>query len=53
MTMMLHYHIDNYICQSWSIDSNFDWFVVYYLGQRVNNNENRVIVITIPVSKEW
>lgn len=37
--VILHYHVDNHFCQSRSIDINFNWFVVHYFGQAVNNNE--------------
>ena len=38
--MILHHHVDYYFCQFWSIDSDFNWFVMYHLDQTVNNNKN-------------
>ena len=47
--MMSHYHNDNYFRQPWSIDGDFDWFVVYHFGQAVDNDKNRVIALTLLV----
>ena len=35
---MSQHHLDNYFSQFQSIDDDFDWFVVYYFGQTVNND---------------
>lgn len=46
---MSYYYVDNYFRQFWSIKSDFDWFIIYYFGQAVDNNKNWVIAIVFPV----
>lgn len=50
-TIILYYHIDNYVCKSWSTNNNFNWLVVYYFGLTIDNNENKVVVITFLVNR--
>lgn len=38
--VVLHYYIDNFLRKAQSIDDNFNWFVVHYLCQTVNNDKN-------------
>ena len=51
--MISHHHINNYFRQSLSIDSNFDWLIVHYFGQTIDNDKNWVIAITFLVGKQW
>ena len=32
-----------------SIHSDFDWFIVHHFNQIVNNNKNRIIVVSFLV----
>ena len=42
-------HIYDDFCKSLSIDGDFVWLVVYYLGQLVNNDKNRVVAVALLV----
>lgn len=39
-TVLLHYHINNHFCKFWNIDVDFNWLVIYYFGEVVNNDKN-------------
>lgn len=47
--MVLHHHIDNYLSKSLTIDGNFNWIVIDYFDQVIDNYKNRVVVITFLV----
>lgn len=49
---MLQHHVNNYFYQSWNIDGDFNLFVVYHFGQTFDNDENQVIAIALPVSRQ-
>ena len=38
--MILHHHVDNHFRKSWSIAGNFDWLIMHYFSQMVDNDEN-------------
>ena len=50
---MPNYHVYDDFRQSRSINSNFDWLVVYHFSQLVDNDENRVVAIAFPVREQW
>ena len=39
-TIILYNHVNNHFRQFWSINGDFDWFVIYHLGQTVDNDWN-------------
>lgn len=49
--LMSYYYVNNYFCQSQSINDDFDQFVIHYFGQLVDNDKNQVIVVTFLVSR--
>ena len=49
---MPNYHIYDNFRQFRSINSDFDWLVVYHLGQLVDNDKNRVVAIALQVRKQ-
>ena len=51
--MILHQHVNNHLCPSCSINSNFDWLVMHHVGQAINNDKNQVITMVFPVSRKW
>ena len=51
--VMSNHHINNYFRQSWSIDGDCDWLIIYYLSQVINYDENEIIAINFPISKQW
>lgn len=48
-TVILHDHINNYLSKSVTIDGNFNWLVVDYFDQAIDNYKNRVVVIAFLV----
>ena len=51
--LILYYHVNNYFRQSWSINVDFDCFIIYYLSQTINYDKNRVITVAFLVNKQW
>ena len=51
--VILYYHVYDYFCLSRSINGDFDWFIVYYLSQLVDNDKNRVIAVVFLVRRQW
>lgn len=48
--IILYHHVNNYLSQSLNFDGNFDWLIVYYFGQTVDNDKNLVVVVSFSVS---
>ena len=49
--IILYHHVNNYFRQSWNINGDLNWLVVHYLGQSVDNDENRVVAIALLVRR--
>ena len=39
-TVILYYHVNNYFSESWNINSDFVWFVIYNFCEIVDNDKN-------------
>ena len=50
-TVVLHHYVNNYFCKSWSINGNFNRFIMHHFSQVVNNNKNQIIVVAFPFDK--
>ncbi len=50
---MSHNHIDDHFCQTWYIERNFDWLVMYHFHEPVNNDQYQVVAVTFPVGWDW
>ena len=37
-TVMSHHYVNNYFRQSWSIDGDFDWLIMYHFCEPVNDD---------------
>ena len=47
--VIFYHHIYDHFCQFWSVDGDFDWLIVYHLGQLVDNDKNRIVAIALLV----
>lgn len=52
-TMMSHYYMNNYFCKAESRDYNFNWLVVDYFYETINDDKNWVIVIDFLFCWNW
>lgn len=51
--MISHHYIDIDFAQYESIDSDFNWFIIYYFHESINDNKDRVITFAFLVSQNW
>ena len=47
--MVPYYYIDNDFYKVKSIDSEFDWLIIYHLGKPVNDDKDGVIYFALLV----
>ena len=51
--VMSNYYVNKYFHQFWSINGDFDWFVINHFGQAVDNDQNRVITLAFLINRQW
>lgn len=49
--IILQQHIDNYFCKAWNINGNFNWLIMHYFYQAIEDDKNWVMIITFPVGR--
>ena len=49
---MPYNHVYDYFRLSWSVNGDLDWPIMYHLGQAIDYDENRVVVVALLVSKK-
>lgn len=49
--VVLHHYVNNYFCKSWSIDGDFDQFMIYHFSQTVNNDKTQVITVAFLIGR--
>lgn len=51
-TVILYPYIDNHFHKFWIINCDFNWFIIYYFSQTINNDKNQVIVIAHLIGRQ-
>ena len=51
--MMPYYYVDDDLNKAKGIDDNFEWPVINYLYEPVDNNKDWVIIVFFLIHQDW
>ena len=51
--MMSYHNINNNFCETWGIDGDLYWFIMYHFYEFINNDKYQVIVFAFLISWYW
>ena len=49
--VMPYYHVDDDLSKARGVDSDFDWLVMNYFYESINDDKDWVIIVSLPIGR--